>query len=156
MCMNVQCVFKRERKCILNTASLSKRCWFDGHISVAAQTSQIHAIDPSSKQLNCKLPLNYLIDQLEKPSSIWARRGNSLWDKQGGVVCHKSTHSLSLQEIFNYKRLVLLLHPPSIFHLHPDKPRPLPLGLMRENCRHSISCFLFYFLSTNPLCRSFF
>lgn len=105
-----------QEYCILDVAAVSKRCWFDSRVSDATLTSGIHTIDPTSNQQISKLPLNYLIDQLEKPSSIWARRGNvadSLWVKQGGVASHE--HALSLQEIFNYKRLVLLLLP----HPHP-------------------------------------
>ena len=71
---------------MLDVAAVSKRRWFDSHISDATLTSGIHTIDPTSNRRISKLPLNYLIDQLEKPSSIWARRGNraaSLQVKQG-------------------------------------------------------------------------
>lgn len=161
MCLNCVCLKLREQERgkvqALYVVSVSKWCWFNSHVTEATLTFGFHATDPTSNLEISKLPLNYLIDQLEKPTSIWARRGNRvdrLWEKQGGVACYMSMLSLSLQKIFNYKRLVMHLHPPSILHLHPDKRRPLPLGLTREICRHLISCL--FFLTTNPLWRYFF
>lgn len=68
-------------------------------VSDATLTSGIHTIDPTSNQQMSKLPLNYLIDQLERPGSVWARRGDgasSLQVKQGGAVCLSHRHAPSL------------------------------------------------------------
>lgn len=68
-----------------------------------------------------KLPLNDLmIDQLEKPSSIQTRSGNrddSLWVKQGGVVCNMGILSLWKRSSI-IRGLYCFCIPPSIFHLY--------------------------------------
>ncbi len=90
-------ILQEYKYCMLDVAAVSKWCWFDSHVSDAILTSGINTIDPTSNQQISKLPLNYLIDQLEKPSSIWAKRGNGadiLRVKQGGAVCHMSMLSL--------------------------------------------------------------
>lgn len=118
--------------------------------------SRIHTIDLTSNQQISKMPLNYLIDQLENPSSIWARWGNradSLWVKQGGVVGHMSMLSLCKRSSIIRGLQCFFASPHQSFTSIQISPGLYHLVLWGKSAdTELISCCF----TTNPLCKSFF